>query len=398
MKILVLEEVHFEVVWSIVRVLEKANHEITLYTTPKISSSFKKLQENNPQPTKIISKTSFLQKNEDIKEILELVNTDKIDAVFICTLQYKFLNYYHLLKELKTKKILTVHNVNTWLNPSILFNPKFLVRNYIRQLIFSKIDVINVISYPLKDYIEDVLNFKKKAVLVIPSTANSLINPPPSNSIIVKLVVPGTVDPFRRNYETIFNSLSKLKAYFPYFEIVLLGRLQTASHNSFYKKVENSLFNILKISNKTSKHNNFIQKVKNHIHRLSNDGLNITCFNNYVSEETFIKHMQEADVILAPTQVKTIFDGTVEIYGMTKCSGNINDMIKFRKPMIVPKELVIPAGLEKGCLHYTNERELTQVLEKLVKSRLELENLKNNAWISTEQYSLDNIAGSLELN
>lgn len=398
MKILVLEEVHFEVVWSIVRVLEKANHEITLYTTPKIGSSFNKLQEkDNPRPTKIISRTSLLQNKKDIKDILELVANDRIEAIFICTLQYNFLNYYLLLKDLKIKKILTIHNINTWLNPSLLLNPKFIVRNCIRQLIFSKIDVVNVISYTLKDFLENDLNYKKKPILVIPSTANSGIKPPAGTSYLIKLVVPGTVDPSRRNYETIFNSLAKLRTYFSVFEIVLLGRLHKASHNSSYKKVENKLLNTLKISNKTSQHNNHIQNTISHINRLSNEGLKITYFDTYVSEEAFIKHMEEADIILAPTQVKTVFDGTVEIYGMTKCSGNVNDMIKFRKPMIVPKELKISSDLKAGCLHYTNEEELTLILESLANSRLKLKKLKEDAWQSTGKYSLNNITENLKL-
>ena len=121
----------------------------------------------------------------------------------------------------------------------------------------------------------------------------------------VKVVIPGTVNNNRRDYQHV---LEKIKYFTSEMEIYLLGK---AEEEDMLRKLSQT---------QASLHPN----------------IRIIYYDDYISQEAFENVLKAAHLVLCPLQEKTFFMGVNEYYGKTKITGNINDAIKFGKPIILP--------------------------------------------------------------
>ena len=124
----------------------------------------------------------------------------------------------------------------------------------------------------------------------------------------VKIVIPGTVSQFRRDYLHILDHIENAKTD-THFQFIFLG-----------KAVGKELSWIKNLINKKP------------------DNISLTYFTNKVPPTIFDEWIRNADVLWCPIQKKTKFFSQTEIYGKTKMSGNIGDAIKFGKLAVFPKE------------------------------------------------------------
>ena len=394
MTVLLIENMHFEVAFSISKIFLCAGHSVVLYVNEKICTSFHEAYNYKlPQRLRIYTTKAFLGSAKEIDDVLKIAYNHEIDLLFISTLQEKFSAFYQLIKRIRKPKILTIHNINTWLSPSNrLVNPKKIIRSKYRQAILREIDAINVISVTLKEYIEQELQYKKLPVIYLPSLAGEHSNSTSEKNTKLKIIVPGSIDGRRRNYDILFDAFAKLKEQYDLFEVVLLGKLYYSSPSSITEKLNYTFSRVVKIENFHTTHNQNTGRYLNAINYLKNNGLSIHYYQNYVTESEFDKQMRSGDLILSPTQILTKYDGQDELYGKSKCSGNVNDMIKYRKPLLVPANLKIPSELIPGCILYEN---LEKELSNLISNPNIIEQKKESAFINTSFYQTLNVIKNL---
>lgn len=128
-----------------------------------------------------------------------------------------------------------------------------------------------------------------------------------ASSAQLTVVIPGSVDEHRRDYDHIFNILNS-KTFSQHIKFVFLGK----SGKGMVHRLEH-------LKN-TGVHHNF----------------SVQYYNTKVPALEFDQVMREADVLWCPLQKITQFFSTDEFYGKTKMSGNIGDAITFSKPAIFP--------------------------------------------------------------
>jgi len=111
-----------------------------------------------------------------------------------------------------------------------------------------------------------------------------------------------------------------------------------------------------------------------------------------VDQDEFDEKLDSAHFIFIPSVVQTrICSNIPEIYGITKSSGNIFDVIKHAKPFIVPGALVIPSDLNDSCFTYESIPELVTFLKNLLLSPDQYIGWSDNAIKNSEKYTIEKI-------
>ena len=120
----------------------------------------------------------------------------------------------------------------------------------------------------------------------------------------IKIVIPGTVSQKRRDYRHI---LTNIKQFTSHISITFLGKASG-------EELE------------------WLEKTKKEI----SPNVELIYFTENVPQRIFDEVMFSSDVIWSPIQQTIDFCGVTEYYGKSKISGNINDAIKFGKPILLP--------------------------------------------------------------
>lgn len=176
----------------------------------------------------------------------------------------------------------------------------------------------------------------------------------------ITVVIPGAVSQHRRDYNLVLEQLKKLRHFDRNLHIAFLGKAE----NPELKNLQEA----------ESEMPSFI---------------NMTYFEEKVSQPIFDDWMLRADVLWCPIHKETEFMGQKEIYGETKMTGNFGDAIKYGKLAIFPKDyqsnfsFLIPERadllkqfLDIRQLHYDfqkdyNQHHIKSLLEQKILSFIE---------------------------
>ncbi|MHA1967917.1 MAG: hypothetical protein ACW964_08960, partial [Candidatus Hodarchaeales archaeon] len=214
-------EIHFHVkfLYSMIKITKTKNTNVTVFTTKEIFSRIETYLDD-------ISQYEFILKeeNESINSYLKKVENicnKKIDLLLVNTIQLSLVNVPHYLRfNPKSKKILTVHLANHWLKKRFGLNIKNIPRSLdaaiciflIRRSILPKYDGINVVYAPIKDFVEKNTNYNKP-VYELPFNffdEKKTIKQPLKKDGKIRFVVPGFIEPFRRDFDLTLDTFEKL--------------------------------------------------------------------------------------------------------------------------------------------------------------------------------------------
>ncbi len=83
-----------------------------------------------------------------------------------------------------------------------------------------------------------------------------------------------------------------------------------------------------------------------------------------VHQDEFDKQLNAAHFVFIPSVIDTAICFSIpEVYGLTKSSGNMFDVIKHARPFITPQSLRISTTLESSCFRYTSIDQLIGFLQ-----------------------------------
>lgn len=297
-----------------------------------------------------------------------------INTLWINTLELTFIeNIYFMIIKPKVYSVLTIHNVNSWLKKDLFSyirgkeNNITKIKNSLyfiqRRLILNRFQAINVLEDNLKCYIEEKKIYDKK-IFCLPFSIVEEKNTPIVYKEYKSIVIPGTITSKRRNYNDIIQILSENNDL--NIKLILLGRPVDKSG--------------LEIINKCS--------------LLKKRGIHIKVFDNFIAEEDFIKELQGADFILGDLNRSYNNMGCTEIYGETKSTGVIFNMIRFSLPGILPNWYKIDKKMETSILQYKSIEDLSLIFNEISKmNMMELKKIKDNAINNSAKFSLDRYCG-----
>jgi len=257
----------------------------------------------------------------------------------------------------KCPTVLTLHNLNAWHTKRLILRKNLLhsLDSYIAsrylQSILEKITTINVVNPTLVSAANEY--FPNKNIISIPFSI-SINSPKISVNKKIRFTVPGTVDRRRRDYETLLDAFEPLYDYYQTFELVFLGKTYDTFDQPF-----------------------------------------ITSFDERVPEKTYNEYLQSSDFIICPIVPEThTINTTTEYYGITK-SPNIFDAIKYRKPLIVPDSISIPANIISNTLTYSDSLSLFNIINQFFTEPQKMKEIKEEAISATERFKKEQIRKDL---
>jgi len=362
---------HVKFLYTLSRICKTEKSNVTIFTTKEIFSKIETYLENKSEYN-IVLKEDKESKHSFLKRVEKICNK-KIDLLFVNTIQKTCLNFPHFFGfKPKCKMILTIHTANAWFNKKPAFKVKQIFRTVDTNLssiigktiILPKFNAINVIYYPIKQFIQENSDYKKK-IFTIPFgffDKNIDIKSSRKDDKVI-FVVPGQIEEHRRKYDVVLDAFEKLfKKYNDKIILYLLGYPVGIYGNRILKRCN----------------------------KLKEMGYNINYFNSFVPEKTYNKIMKDVDFIILPIRIESRGTGVItEFYGKTKGSAAFYEAIQYAKPLVVPKEFNIVNEMKNSSLKYSDSNDLAETLMEVIDDRKKILDYKELALKNSKSFSLD---------
>lgn len=372
MTIGIYESEHFETVYPVLRVLDNGINRITVYTTAAVARQL------NDQLGADSNKFQWVLK-EDGQSIRHFISTitDHAQQQAFDFFLFNTVSSNHWLFANMTSKIpatafyLVVHDVNNLIKSQPGLGLRKLIRHFGKKRLLKNCKGFFSISSRTTAYLSNFIN-DGRSVRWFPGAIfeeANYVGMKLSAGTHIRIVVPGTLDSRRRNYQQVFNLVEYLIGKNLPIEIGLLGGASGVDSLQLLEQCK-------RLSNKY-------------------DG-----FSFYEVPEVpyaeFNKQLQSAHFIWVPSTVNTIMaDGIAETYGQSKSSGNMFDAIRYAKPLLIPAALTIDKEQEEGAYIYGNQEELISFLSNLIQHPELYENWAEKALEVSRKYSVSKLQGNL---
>lgn len=363
MKIGIIDTDHYFYIYSLIRLFENSDTEITLYINPKV---YKRCEVDlaDRKDIKYVVQAANESWGEFLERNVDSINTAGYSYLFLCPLYEHYKEHYQFISKLKTLNIMVVFNLNGWVNPALIRTSWFWETFYKRK-IYKLIDWIAIDEH----FHDHALKLGcRKNILHIPSLLydpeyvakwRSKTNSP------VKIIVPGSIDPDRRDYDVVLDALSIVLNERQDLEVVLLGD----PIGEYGKKIHERTRTLNK-------------KFGKQIFKI---------FERKYSDDEFLKEMISGHFLIAPVLPEFKLDGIIEVYGTSKSTGSCFDILAYAIPGVFPKWLSINSRFKSSTLRYENAAELSAIILDLVDHPDKLEQLRAVALENSSYYAVANV-------
>lgn len=360
MKVAIFDLQHFEMIHVLLQVLSGKENTISLFTNSTIATKIEALEESFQFD--IINLDKFKSSHEFYKKCGDFIISNDIDIVIFNTIDREYHLVWKLIKKIPSKVFITIHNINTWLNPPFTLNKIALKNYYFRTRMLKKSEGIIVTEDLFINFIKQRKLYKKK-VLVLPFTLNTKNYHHTPNKQL-RVAIPGTIDGNnRRNYQLAISAIEKIHEIDDSIQFVFLGPVIAKEGQEVFSKISN----------------------------LIGKGVNIEHKFDTQSNKIFENEMIKCDVVFMPVVVNYKYEGINEKYGQTKVSGVLYDMMRFQKPGIIPAEHIAPPTMQTSIITYNSEADFIEKLIALNKNRTTLEKYLKCAEDNSIYYSTGNV-------
>ncbi len=334
---------HSEVLRSLAILLDHQGWTISIFTNPTVKADLYELDDYQQLHWFVgdtQTPTAFLKHHHE-----QLARQDLLLFVTLVT-DFKALRDYIW----PAPSLLILHNGHTFLAPySNLIFPKRLIDwgRFLRFLLFRQarqrrqlLASVDYLCGPSEEiqthWLKTWPSLKEQYQWIKPLPFAFFEGSPTREaSEVVRIVIPGTVNPEGRNYDLVREALQKV-----------LPRLK--------RKVE-LLF--LGSANRAE-----AKKVLRSFTALETDNFRCLTFSNILPQADFDRYLRTTDFLLLPLRSHYPLGLIRERYGFSNISGGLNDALRFGIPVLLPKHYPIPAAIETLVESYTNAEQLADLL------------------------------------
>jgi hypothetical protein len=367
MRIAILETEHFEVAYPLIRLFDTPAHQLTIFTSKNCLKQFEQLFPDSRNRFQFITRAEE-SKLAFIYNAYKHIRQQQADMLILSTVTDNFLFYYLLCRQLKgVRIILTLHDVNTFFQHKFSSSLRRLVRITGKKLLVKQVQEFNVIAMPLVIAVKKhIPPFKKVHCL-----PGAVFEPGrfPVHGVnktgLLNVVVPGSIDKKRRDYEVVFTMIEALKSESTLVQIILLG----------------------------AAHGNYGQEILKRAEAFAEAGYQISFYKTSVIDQVdYDKALNEADLVFIPSVIQTVIsDDITETYGSTKSSGTLFDVVRHAKPFIIPKALAIDAFLEQSAFRYEKPEDITGFIKACISNPAYLQELHQKALAASANYTIEEV-------
>ncbi len=334
---------HSEVLRSLAILLDHQGWTITIFTNPAVKADLYELDDYQQLHWLVgdtQAPTAFLKQHHE-----QLAQQDLLLFVTLVT-DFKALRDYTW----PAPSLLILHNGHTFLAPySNLIFPKRLIDwgRFLRFLLFRQahqrrqlLASVDYLCGPSEEiqthWLKTWPSLKQRHQWIKPLPFAFFEGIPAREaSEVVRMVIPGTVNPEGRNYDLVREALQKV-----------LPRLS--------RKVE-LLF--LGSANRGE-----AKKVLRSFAALETDNFRCLTFSTILPQADFDRYLRTTDFLLLPLRSHYPLGLIRERYGYSNISGGLNDALRFGIPVLLPQHYPIPAAIKALAESYTNAEQLADLL------------------------------------
>ena len=363
MQLAIYESGHFETAYTLIRLFDLPGNHITIFADAQTAERLDELLGEPKEKYRWVIQGAEETNRNFIGRMYAGFRSHAPDLLLLGTVAHNYQLHALWLKRLPSMRcILTVHDINSLFDDRLRPGWRNAVRWAGKKLLLGRIKELNVIAEPMVAALRQ--KTKNKIIHHLPGgiyEGNQRVLPIAQP---VKLVVPGTVEYSRRDYRQVFGLLDLAEAAGLALEITLLG---SAAGEDGRQVIE-----------KARQYNNGITKIQ--------------FYTAIVDQAEFDRQMRSAHFVFAPTTHNSIsHDGIPEVYGISKSTGNLYDMIRYARPAIFPRTLSLPANVEAACFRYDQVNEMLDYLLHLVAVPAEYENIQARALACGSNYTPEKI-------
>ena len=342
MNIGIFETQHFEGAYPMIRIMDTPGNRLTIFVNAETHRRFSDLFGSDMNRYTWIIQPAGMHNRQFVWQIYKTCKKENIALLFLNTVDANFMLYGWAAAFLPaTKVILTLHDANSFLESSFSLRPRRLIRHIGKKVLAHFSYAFSTVSETVQHHIINSMGIKKK-VFCIPGAVFEYNN----HALItydaaapLHIVVPGSIDDRRRNYNNVFELLEYANKRSLPLVITLAGGPYAAYGNSMLHKFREYC----------SMHSNLVYYET-----------------PVLDQHIFDSAMNKAHFIWIPSAIKTVIaDGIEEEYGLTKSSGNIFDAIKHARPLLVPDALTMPFALRSSVFAYTSIENLADFLSTI---------------------------------
>lgn len=368
MKAAIFETYHPEAAYPVIRLFDNGKNKLTIFSYEEAYQHLEHLLQDDIQKFNWVIRKKHQSKISFILTIFLETKKQKIQLLYLNTITDNFIFYAIMIFLLrKVRVIITIHSINNFFDHRFAFSPRRLIRTLGKKLLIAVTREFNVISIPSVKYLESKLP-KDKKVHCVPNAVFDeflCLQTQPLPTECINIVIPGTIEKRRRNYDQVFDLMIKLTDSKISFSITFLGKL--------YKDYGQEILSRSKAWN--AQYGNIYYYEGDEVNQLE-----------------FDRVMARATILFLPLVIETIVDDDiVEICGTSSTSGNITEVIRHAKPFIIPKLMAIDPVLEKTCFRYDNPEEIVSFISVLQKSPDLYQSLLNSSLDASRNFTVNKI-------
>lgn len=363
MNIGIFETEHFEGAYPVIRLFDTPENRLTIFTDVQTHRRFKDLLQSTAGRFEWVIGNETANRFLFFKKMYSAARKAKLDIVYINTISKNHLLYALMIKFLPASRaVLTIHDINCFFQSRRGTGFREWIQHTGKKMLLKNLNEFNVVADTMVPYL------RSKTTAMIHNVPGAVYEHRASQNQLrdkIHLVVPGTIDQKRRDYNAVFELLSLAEQKAIPLHITLLGGALDDYGRSVLKKVRD----------------------------FRGQATGISCYDfQLVDQDEFDLQLDAAHFIFVPSVVNTFICGKIpETYGLTKSSGNIFDIIKHAKPFIAPKGLLVSPELEDSWFAYGKVDEIIPFLQSMLNTAGLYEQWSENAIRNSEKFTIDKV-------
>jgi hypothetical protein len=379
----VSEPNHYSAVNGLVKTYTSdKNNEVIVYTLPAIKIAL----EENGLPDN--ASVTLFDKNDSLKDLLQDIEHISFDRIHICTIFDNYIDFAKFAPQAK-EILLHIHHCEEWFNDSLqrslitLFSSlknkdqnraywkitartivDYLVYRPLRQKILSRFDKYYKLQLVVhsQGQKEALIKYSCKfPIRVFPFAIYEGMEDRSQDNQVLRICIPGVITQAKRDYLGLFKALQQ-------------------NAETLRDKIDLYLLGYINDREK--------QDIEPVINNLVNAGYKIYYHKSFVYGDEFDNVMAHSDILL---NNQFITRNNTEIYGQTKESGMIFNMLRAAKPGIIPKEYQVSSEFNDCTLFFESYPHLIELIAQVVNEPQLLDKLKASAKELAVTYSSESL-------
>ena len=206
MNIGIFETEHFEGAYPVIRLFDLAGNKITIFTDHKTHHRFQDLFKAEAGRYEWVVGNEHGNRFAFFQKMYLAAQKSKLDVLYINTISKNHLLYGLMIKLLpRARVVITVHDINCFFDSMMSGSVRQRVQHIGKRLILQQKTEFNVVADTMVPYLAQKTPHSK--IHNIPGAVFENRNVPMDISAYIKLVIPGSIDKKRRDYQKVFELL-----------------------------------------------------------------------------------------------------------------------------------------------------------------------------------------------